>query len=403
DLLQEQVILKPGEYFNPIKAQSDLSRFYNTGVINSATYNVVRDSSGDIKVQYIIEENPVIESIEITGNSVFIDYTLTSRMETKVGEILDNEKLRRDIKMIETLYHDNEYIMARVKEVDRPNTSDKKKVLSIIISEVRVGQISIKGNKNTKDFTILREMEMKPGLVFDRDMLQSDLRNVYNLNYFKTVYPDVKPSLLNEEDIDIVLNVEEKKTNSINFGGGYGQLDGWFGFIDLFLDNLWGEGQSALLKAQMGQLRNTYQLRYTNPWAFPDHTAFTGKIWSTYGYSYLGNYIEQRGGWDLGLSKPLSRHVQGSVHVIYEDVSFPGGYEQDGKQISPEYRRGVGGALAYDTRDYIMNPTQGDYHVFRLDKLATWFGGTVDSWKYGVSFEKFFPLEKIDKKNFKQK
>lgn len=390
--VQEELRVTAGEYFTPLKAESDIKRIYATGLFQAATVNAVKDDAGGLSIIYTLQENPVIDEIDITGNSVFVDYTIINKMQTRPGTLLDNEKLRADIRMIEDLYHENEYILAKVKEVQRPSPSDKKKVLTIVISEIKINSVTVKGNKNTKDFTILREMEMKPGLVFDRDMLQTDLRNVFNLNYFKNVYPEVKPSLLDEDLVDIIVNVDEKKTNSVNFGGGYGQLDGWFGFVDLFLDNLWGEARSVLLKAQFGELRTTYQLRYTDPWALPDHTAFTGKIWSSYGYSYLSSYIEQRNGWDIEFSRPLSRHVRGAIHTLYEDVVYPG------NDFSDESRRGVGASIGYDTRDYIQNPTQGEHHVLRVDKYLTWFGGTIDNWKYGLTLEKFFPLEKPVKK-----
>jgi outer membrane protein insertion porin family len=386
--LQACLMVVPGEYFTPLKAESDVKRLFDTGFVYSATMNTAHDPAGNLILTYIVIENPVIDEIVISGNTVFVDYTIISKMRSKPGEMLDNNKLLADIKMIEDMYHENQYILAKVREVRRPGLVDKKKVLEIDIAEIKVASITVRGNKSTKDFTILREMEMKPGLVFDRDMLQTDLRNIFNLNYFKNVYPDVRPSPLSDDLVDVFVNVEEKKTNSVNFGGGYGQLDGWFGFVDLFLDNLWGEARSMLLKAQFGELRTSYQLRYYDPWALPDHTSFAGKIWSTYGYSYLANYIEQRNGWDLEFGRPLSRHVRGSIHTTVEDVFFPNSSEED------EFRRGIGASIAYDTRDYVQNPTQGDFHVFRVDKLLAWFGGNVDNWKYSLSLERFFPLEK---------
>ncbi|MBU0580545.1 MAG: BamA/TamA family outer membrane protein, partial [Candidatus Margulisbacteria bacterium] len=388
NLIEKEIFTKPGEYFNPLKVESDIKRIYNLGFFIDISYNIKKSITGNI-VEYILEENQIVEEIRLTGNTVFVDYTLLKQMQTKKGEIVQNEKLRKDIQKIEEFYQENQYIFAKVKEVRAPLPTDKKKILYIYIAEGRVGEIKVKGNKNTKDQTILREMELKTGDVFDRDLLQEDLRQVFNLNYFQNVYPDIKPRL--ESDVyDLVINVEEKRTNSINFGGGYGQLDGWFGFVDLFLDNLWGEAQSMLFKAQFGQLRTSYQYRYHNPWMWPNRTSFTGKLWSSYGFSYLTGYREQRNGWDIELGRPLSRHIRGSVHFLYEDVFIPG------EEIENYKRRGIGTGLSYDTRDYSMNPTKGDYHVFTVDKIFTWFDGTVDSWKYGLTLERFFPLEKVD-------
>ena len=64
----------------------------------------------------------------------------------------------------------------------------------------------IRVNK-TKDYVIKREIPIQSGDVFSREKLIAGLRNLYNLQYFSNVLPDVQQG--SEENlVDLVFSVE---------------------------------------------------------------------------------------------------------------------------------------------------------------------------------------------------
>ena len=72
-------------------------------------------------------------------------------------------------------------------------------------------------NTKTKEYVISREIPFESGDVFSKTKLSMGLRNLYNLQFFSNLIPDIQPgsepNLLN-----VVLTVEEQPTNSVEFG-----------------------------------------------------------------------------------------------------------------------------------------------------------------------------------------
>ena len=68
--------------------------------------------------------------------------------------------------------------------------------LTIEITEnsiVSIDQININGNTKTNENVIRRELRMFPGDIFSRDALMRSQNEIYMLNYFANVTPDVVP------------------------------------------------------------------------------------------------------------------------------------------------------------------------------------------------------------------
>ena len=112
-------------------------------------------------------------------------------------------------------------------------------------------------------------MDLKLGEPLNEKVLKRDLQKIFNLNYFTKLDPEFigsqKPGYYK-----IRLNVEEKRTGSLNVGGGYGQRSGLFFYSDIYFDNLFGTGQLLALKGQFGENQTSYQVKYFNPWMWDD-------------------------------------------------------------------------------------------------------------------------------------
>ncbi len=80
------------------------------------------------------------------------------------------------------------------------------------LSKLHLRKIVINGNKKTKDYIILREMELKPGdsiaILHLLDILEKDRQHIYNTTLFVGV--EVAPVLINAYDVDINITVKER-------------------------------------------------------------------------------------------------------------------------------------------------------------------------------------------------
>ena len=382
-VIQDSIQLKPGEFYNPLKAEINRQRIVELGLFSRVTVAPVISQNQTIVV-YTVSENPLIRSVDVVGSVEFSKDELLKQVVLKPGDILANRQLQKDVVALNEYYRKKEYMYARVVSVERPTSSNNYQLL-FRVHEAKVKSITIEGNTVTQKYVITREMDLKKGDVFNAGKLKEDLRRIYNLNYFSNIEPDLQYNDQTDE-VDVKVKVEEKKTSSVNFGGGYGQLQGWFGFVDLFLDNIAGTAQSTLLKAQFGQKYTSYQFRYFNPWMWDNKTSFTMKLWSTYGTNYLTGEREMRNGWSPIIGFQRSLHVQESYGFRYEDVNNTNDKSKNYLDRALIY------SISYDDRDQWMNPTTGKYDVFSMDHSSKALGGSINASRYSTQFNRFYPL-----------
>ena len=136
-----------------------------------------------------------------------------------------------------------------------------------------VERINIVGNTRTKDKVLRREVLVKPGDVFNTVRVDITKKRLENLGYFSKV--DAYPEETGVEGRkDLVVQVEEKRTGSLNFGAGYSTIDSLIGFVELTQGNfdianwpgLTGAGQKFRAKAQVGSQRQDFVVALTEPW-----------------------------------------------------------------------------------------------------------------------------------------
>ena len=84
----------------------------------------------------------------------------------------------------------NEFYRIPDKDVERKEIAYTLNISENVRSHIE--NIVIKGNNKTKDYVIRREIPLESGDVFSRDKLISAVRNLYSLQFFSSVLPDVQ-------------------------------------------------------------------------------------------------------------------------------------------------------------------------------------------------------------------
>jgi outer membrane protein insertion porin family len=327
-------------------------------------------------VVFKVIENPILRKINIHNNTAISTEELRANMQTTTDKILNFKFLQEDIQTINNLYKERGYVLARVENVD---TNAKEHCLNIYITEGVVESIVLEGNTTTQDYVIMRELYTQAGSVFNEKNLSKDLQRVFNLGFFSEINPIFEPGST-KDSIIILLKVKEARTSTINFGGGYGEADGWFGFIDLSMNNLMGTGRSLMIRGQVGQELDTYQFKYADPWFLPDQLGERAGLqlrkWYTMGTDvYFSNEDKVRNGWDISLSKPLTEKVKISYTLGSEKVNP---YNTATFEAYLEDFLGID--LSYDTRDFWLNPSRGCLYTLSLK----------EGWVYKSSVSTFF-------------
>jgi len=330
----------------------------------------------------------LVGDIVIRGNLVFPDKDIWSKVAMKSGMPFSNRALRADVASIRQYYYRYGYMNVAI-ELDRtlnPATGKIDIVYNIDgKNPVRVGKIEIRGNIKTRDTVIRRELRIYPGERFDGEKIRRSKERLYNLGFFEDVSFDSEPT--DDPDIqNLIVSVKETKTGEFAFGGGYSSIDQLIGFVSVTQRNFdimnfptfMGGGQSVTLKAEIGMVRNNYNVSWTDPWifGFPYSLGFDFYRTSHKKATDVGwPYDETRTGGDLRLGKEFTDHLRGDLIYRLEDIRIANVIDNASQDLRDEegsrYVSSLTLGVTYDTRDNVFVPTRG----FEVGTAITDAGG----------------------------
>ena len=228
--IQNEMSLEVGDPLNPYRINRDVRNIQSTGIFASVRSEIKKEP-GKITLIIHIKENPILKSIKFEGVTLYDKKELAKIMVSKEGEVFNLSNVRKDIQAIESKYHDDGYFQAKVFNVQSPEALDDPLIINV--GEGVLETIIVTGNTKTQDYVILRELDLKPGDILERDQLSQNLRRVYNLNYFTSLNPMFLPGE-KPNAYQLKLDITERETNgSFTFGGGYSPTSGFSIFSDL--------------------------------------------------------------------------------------------------------------------------------------------------------------------------
>src|SRR5213595_2886249 len=317
--------------------QDDLQKireFYqNHGYIDVAVRDVTkqRTSSGALQIVIAIDEGPQYH----VGKLTFVGYKATSEqklravVKMKEGGVYSAKAIKDDAKALADAYGSGGYVDLTIV----PETSQAHDRLIDITYKIDEGQrsyverISISGNTRTKDKVIRREVLIAPGDIFNTVRVETSKKRLENLGYFSKVdtFP-VDTEVEGRKYLDI--QVEEKRTGSLNFGAGFSTVDSLIGFIELTQGNfditnwpsLTGGGQKFRIRLQGGTERKDVELALTEPW-FMDRPISVGFTSFYHEANYLSSIYDQRNyGFSLDVRKGIRPFLYGSLGYRLESI-----------------------------------------------------------------------------------
>jgi len=331
---------------------------------------------GGVRVIFTVVENPVVKQIKITGNTVYPTDKLLSMMRTSVGSVLNTNTLNQDFSAIEKLYDDDGYVAFISDEygID-PETG----VLTIPIVEATVESIRITGNKKTKDYVILRELSLKPGDVYNKNKLSSDIRRIFDLGIFEYEGTRAVPEAGSTPGkVIITLNVQERKTGELSLGLGYSNRTKLVGQAKLTESNFRGRGQTVnLLWEQTGDRGSSYEVGFFEPWLDKKHTSLGINLYNKLQFRFASSfsagletdssdYNERHKGGNITLSRPFG--LENRAYVTFRSESVSSNIENLTSPITSSGTVNSGTLrFTHDTRDMITDPYDGGYNSYAIE------------------------------------
>lgn len=200
----------------------------------------------EAKVTFLISEGRqyMLRSLKVrndaTGGDVLRVFTIeqiAALLDIKTGDVFSYDRLTRSLRILQDAYHEMGYLDVELRDsVSRTPGEEPLVDLTLIISEGRrykVGLITLAGNRLTRDKVIRREIRLQPGRWFDGTEIAGMTNRLQRTRLFGTVNTTLVEPDPNDPHRDMLVEVTETDTGSVNFGVAIGSDSGAFGEVSI--------------------------------------------------------------------------------------------------------------------------------------------------------------------------
>lgn len=322
--------------------------------VDSVSVTAVSKSSDDVDVTFHVSEGPRVrvDAITFAGVDSTGEAELAKGLTLRAGEYFDAVKMESDRQGIEDRYANEGYAGVSVRDtldVDSTRVTIGYRIHSG--TRMKVGAITVEGNRQTRKDFVMRELLLHPGDWLSRERLATSQQRIYNSGYYSDVQFERGVVDTVTGRADLFVTVRERKLAWVDLGLGYGTLD---------------------------------QLRVTSGWGDRNlfHTGMQFSLSGKTGVHFKGHPVRAILGdkrLDAALSQPWFLHTR--THATL------GGYAEDTKPVLPgdlpPYRavggtftlrrdlwRHTHGAIALENRYVISDSASGDTTLIRIGAIT---------------------------------
>jgi outer membrane protein insertion porin family len=251
-----------------------------------AKVNVVQGISltgEDLIITFNVEEGALtrIADIEIRGGTVFDQDRLRKEITLIKDEPYSRSQVRADTDRLLNLYAHEGYIEAEVQPTvdEMPKKGDdeqvrvvfniKKEGAKAIVNDIVVNGVTGSADtQRTKRDAIIRAIPLSPGDPLRADRITDAERALYVTDAFRQVVISQQPAgetTSGAKKYDVIIDVEEKRSRVIEYGGGYSTDTGALGLMELTNVNFMNKLRTAAVRLRASQRQQLLRFEFLDP------------------------------------------------------------------------------------------------------------------------------------------
>jgi outer membrane protein insertion porin family len=449
DKVLATITTKVGQPTTSEQLQQDVNAIQALGAFQSVKVQPEQSGTG-VKLIYLVAPFGVVKQVTLKtlpagSSSVFSQADVDNIFKESYGQPLSATVLQDNVKKLNQLYKDRGYELAQVVNVENIDAEGR---LTLVVTEGVIEDIKVRFlNRDrkpvddkgqpvrgaTREFIITREVELKPGKVYNRQTIGRDLRRIYSLGLFEDLGLSFTPGQADPSKVVLQIDVIERKTGSIVAGGGISSANGLFGSLSYQEQNLGGNSQKLGGEVQIGTRELLFDVNLTDPWIAgdPNRTAYNINIFQRKSISLVfdggpnrvfadnGTVPSSqdvprvvRSGGGITFTRPLSGDPynegswRASAGVQYQKVATQDGSgaavtTAGGRQLTFS---GTGQddllmvqlGLSQDLRNSPVEPTQGSFFRIGLDQSIPVGSGNIMMTRVRSSFTQYVPTSLLN-------
>ena len=321
----DSMSIKPGSVVNNEILKQDLDAIYASGWFSGVKFKA-EDGSLGVKLIVNIVPNPILKQILIQPSDAIITQEFVNKIFDKYyGSTLNLNELQDNINVIKKWYEDQGYSIARVSGPERisDNGSIQLNIDEGIVSGIKIRFIGtdekVRKGK-TKEWVIRRELKTRSGVVFNRKILESDIKRLYATSLFNDIKVSLQPDSQNSKRVIIALDISEQRTGSLTGGIGFSNSSGIFAQLGFKESNTFGRAWSSDLNLNFGDYSTTYNFSLYDPWIKDDkyRTAFKTNVFLS--RDYPQEFRSEKNGILFAVNDTSSNSADALSSIVLENV-----------------------------------------------------------------------------------
>ena len=384
--------------------------YQDHGYIDVEVKEVRRErTNGKLTLVVVLAEGPIyhVGKLSIHGEKVANEQRIRALLKMKEGSVYSPKQVRDDTKKVTDAYGSGGYVDLRVSPQGVPGGPGKIDV-TYSIEEGQpsfVQRINIVGNTRTKDKVIRREVLIAPGDILNSVRVETTKKRLDNLGYFSKVetYPE-DTGVTGRKDLTI--QVEEKRTGSLNFGAGFSTIDQLVGFVELTQGNFdllnWpgftGAGQKFRARIQFGSQRKDVVISLTEPYFLDRRLSLGGQVFYSEADFLSSIYSQRNYGFSVDLRKPITSFLYVSLNYRLENTELfnidPNASSALLLEAGKATKSEITTSLVFDTRDNPFLTRRGQRVVLTPFVAGGPLGGNTQIYGLDLQASQYFHLWK---------
>ncbi len=247
-----------------------LQRGYLEFRVDSTQVTISPDKQ-DIEIQVNITEGQryVVSSVRLEGDFLGREDEFKSLVTIKPGEPYNADQVADTSKAFSEFFGRFGFAFARVEalpDIDR----EKGRVAVVLQAEptrrVYVRRIQVSGNNRTRDEVIRREFRQYEASWYDSEKIRLSRDRVDRLGFFTEVNVETQEVPGSPDQVDLVINVAEKPTGSLQLGLGFSSAEKAVLSFGIKQENFLGSGNYLGIDVNTSKYRRTIVFSTTDPY-----------------------------------------------------------------------------------------------------------------------------------------
>ncbi|MET0012829.1 MAG: outer membrane protein assembly factor BamA [Sedimenticola sp.] len=422
DLLDE-FTLAPSGFFSTISKNDQYSRqklsgdleklrtFYlDRGYINfkiTSTQVSITPDKNDIYVTVNIAEGDVytISDIKLAGELGAEKEELFPLIHLARGEVFSRKAVIGSSERITDLLGNKGYAFANVNSIPEIDEENRQVGITYFIDpgkRVYVRRINMRGNNETRDEVLRREMRQMESAWFSRALVTRSRERLQTLGFFDEVNIETPAVPGSTDQVDVNVSVIEKPMGNLLAGLGYSQSSGLVFTTSISQRNFLGTGKRVNIGFDNSDANTNYTLGYTNPYYTVDGISrgFTLSYRAAdFDEVDTAKYLTDTAVAGVNFGIPISETERVGITFDLVGTDYKVGstasseisrFRTDNGDSFVDFK--LGANWTRDSRDSALLPTKGS--VQRLWASATIPGSDLEYYKISYKHKRYFPVSK---------